>query len=221
MSTILIAGATKGIGYAMAAQSHARGDTVITFNRSPAPSLAAIGVTTHDGVDLTNIPAVEAVAKKLADGSIDRVIVNAGVMISDSFESFDIEALRLQYEINALAPVSLIRAIAPALSTGAKIALISTRVGSIGDNRAGNDFGYRMSKAALNMAGVNLAHALAPRGIRVFLLHPGYVRTALTGGQGLIDADQSASALLALIDRLGTRDTGTFWHAIEGVRLPW
>ncbi|MFX6040608.1 short-chain dehydrogenase, partial [Acinetobacter baumannii] len=83
----------------------------------------------------------------------------------------------------------------------------STRAASLGDNGRGGEYGYRLSKAALNMAGVNLAIALKQRGIVVFLLHPGFVRTDLTGGQGLVDADESAAGLLATIDRLGLSDS--------------
>jgi NAD(P)-dependent dehydrogenase (short-subunit alcohol dehydrogenase family) len=70
------------------------------------------------------------------------------------------------------------------------------------------------------MAGVNLAHDLKPSGVAVFLLHPGYVRTEMTGGHGNTDAETSAAQLVALLDRLTMADTGTFWHA-EGYTLPW
>ena len=81
-------------------------------------------------------------------------------------------------------------------------------------------YGDRMSKAAANMAGVNLAHELRHDRIAVFLLHPGYIRTAMTSGQGTKDAKTAAADLAALLDRLTLAETGTFWHA-EGREIPW
>jgi NAD(P)-dependent dehydrogenase (short-subunit alcohol dehydrogenase family) len=77
-----------------------------------------------------------------------------------------------------------------------------------------------MSKAALNMAGVSLAHDLAPRHVAVGIYHPGYVRTGMTGGSGNLDASESAALLLARIGELSLETTGGFWHA-SGERLPW
>jgi NAD(P)-dependent dehydrogenase (short-subunit alcohol dehydrogenase family) len=78
-----------------------------------------------------------------------------------------------------------------------------------------------MSKAALNMAGVSLAHDLKPRGIAVGLVHPGYVRTDMTGGNGLVDADEAAAGILARTAALSAETSGGFWHAISGEPLPW
>ena len=69
-----------------------------------------------------------------------------------------------------MAPLFLTRALAPQLRAGAKVALITSRMGSMGDNGSGRYYGYRMSKAALNAAGVSLAHDLKPRGIAVIML---------------------------------------------------
>ena len=93
-------------------------------------------------------------------------------------------------------------------------------MGSIGDNTSGGRYGYRMSKAALNMAGVSLAHDLKERGIAVAILHPGFVRTDMTSHQGLVDPPESAAGLLARIDELTIETSGTFWH-MNGEILPW
>ena len=219
--TTLITGASRGIGFAMAVQLAARGERVVALNRTASPELATRGVQVRDGIELTDVEGVAALAAGFVPGSLDRIIANAGLRIEDDFADFRLDDLRRQFEVNALAPLNLVRALAPALKDGGKVALISTRVGSLADNGRGGEFGYRMSKAALNMAGVNLAHALKPRGIGVFLLHPGFVRTDLTGGQGLIDAAESAAKLIAMTDDLTIAETGSFWHAIERTRLPW
>jgi NAD(P)-dependent dehydrogenase (short-subunit alcohol dehydrogenase family) len=128
--------------------------------------------------------------------------------------------MRAQYEVNTLGPLRVTKAFLPALRQGSKVAIVSSRVGSLADNGSGGNYGYRMSKTAVNMAGVNLAHDLKPAGVTVILLHPGYVRTGMTGFNGHIDPPQSAAGLISLIDDASLAETGTFWHA-EGYELPW
>ena len=152
---------------------------------------------------------------------IDRIIANAGVWEVDTFENFNTDAIRKQFEVNALAPLRLIKSVEVQLNADAKVLLISTRVASHQDNSNGNEYGYRMSKSALNMAGINLAHTLEERGIAVFMLHPGFVRTDLTKGEGLINTRVSADSIVSLSDELQLINTGSFWHAIEKKQLPW
>jgi NAD(P)-dependent dehydrogenase (short-subunit alcohol dehydrogenase family) len=125
-----------------------------------------------------------------------------------------------QFRVNALAPLLLTRALLHRMAPHAKVALVSSRMGSIGDNSSGGFYGYRMSKAALNAAGVSLAHDLKPRGIAVAILHPGAVRTGMTNGQGSIDPEASARGLLKRIDELQLESTGRFLH-VNGTVLPW
>ena len=112
------------------------------------------------------------------------------------------------------------RQLVPGLHQGAKIALMTSRMGSIGDNGSGGHYGYRMSKAALNAMGMSLARDLKSRGIAIAILHPGYVRTDMTDGAGNVEPADAARMLIARIDGLGLENTGTFWHA-NGERLPW
>jgi NAD(P)-dependent dehydrogenase (short-subunit alcohol dehydrogenase family) len=93
-------------------------------------------------------------------------------------------------------------------------------MGSIADNSSGGRYGYRMSKAAVNMAGVSLARDLATAGVAVAILHPGFVRTDMTGRQGMIDPAESAAGLIARIDDLTLESSGSFWHC-SGESLPW
>ena len=93
-------------------------------------------------------------------------------------------------------------------------------MGSIADNTSGGSYGYRMSKAAVNAAGVSLARDLEDSGIAVVLLHPGYVRTDMTGGSGQVEPAEAAAGLLARLDELDLAATGTFRHA-SGESLPW
>ncbi|PCI54766.1 MAG: hypothetical protein COB45_07730 [Gammaproteobacteria bacterium] len=120
------------------------------------------------------------IARKAHKNQIDRVIANAGIWDVDTFDNFNIESLKKQFEVNVLAPLRLTKAIENNLVSGSKIILVSTRVASHQDNSSGGEYGYRMSKSALNMVGINLAHTLLERKIGVFMLHPGFVRTDLT-----------------------------------------
>ncbi len=125
----------------------------------------------------------------------------------------------LQYEVNTLGPLRVTEALADNLGEGSKVAIVTSRVGSIDDNGSGGNWGYRASKTAVNMVGTNLMHELRPRGIAVALLHPGLVATDMTGNHGISPAD-SAAGLIDRIDELTLETSGGFWHA-EGYRLPW
>ena len=125
----------------------------------------------------------------------------------------------MQFRVNTLGPLRVTEALSSNLQGGAKIAIVSSRVGSIEDNGSGGNWGYRISKTAVNMAGTNLVHEMRPRGIAVALLHPGLVATDMTGGKG-ITPEESARGLIQRIDALNLSNTGGFWHA-EGYVLPW
>lgn len=220
MARIVVTGANRGIGLELARQLAERGDEVIAACRSASPELAALGVEVHEDVDVADDASVARFAESLGDRNLDCIINNAGILFRESLDELDFDGIRQQFEINTLGPLRLTKALLPRLGDGAKVAIVSSRVGSIADNSSGGNYGYRMSKTAVNMAGVNLALDLKPRGIAVVLLHPGYVRTGLTGGGGNIDPEESARGLIERIDALALETTGTFWHA-DGSPLPW
>ena len=159
----------------------------------------------------------------MAGVPLDLVIHNAGVLFDESLDALDEEAIaniRRQFEVNALAPLRLTARLAPQLVRGGKLALITSRMGSMADNTSGGYYGYRMSKAAMNAAGRSLAHDLAPRGVAVVMLHPGYVQTPMTDGRGDVDPATAARGLIARIDELTPASSGRFLHA-NGSELPW
>jgi NAD(P)-dependent dehydrogenase (short-subunit alcohol dehydrogenase family) len=220
MTTSLVTGANRGIGLELARQLKARGDQVIAVCRTSSPELAGLGVSVEDGIDVSTSAASTLLSQRMAERRIDVLIANAGILVPDSLEHLDFETLHKQFEVNALGSLRTVHALLPQLHEGAKIALITSRMGSIADNGSGNFYGYRMSKAALNAAGVSLARDLKARGIAVAILHPGYVRTDMTGKQGGIAPDEAAAQLIARIDALRLESSGTFWHA-NGEVLPW
>ncbi len=220
MATVLLTGANRGIGLELARQLVARGDTVIAAVRRPSDALKALGCRIEADIDVSD-DTLGHLADRLDDVRLDLVINNAGYLERDALEPLDLGAIRRQFEINTLGPLKVVAAVLPYLAEGARIAHITSRMGSVTDNTSGGYYGYRISKAALNMAAASMTQDLKPRGIAVGLVHPGFVRTEMTGGQGLIDAPDSAKGILARIDALTMENTGGFWHADTGEVLPW
>jgi NAD(P)-dependent dehydrogenase (short-subunit alcohol dehydrogenase family) len=220
MATVLITGANRGIGLALARRFAGRGDQVIAACRRSSPELAALKVRVEEGVDVTSDEAVAALARRLGGVPLDVLVLNAGILREDGLGSLSLDDVRSQLEVNAIAPLRVARAFAPSLGRGGKIAAITSRMGSIGDNGSGGYYGYRMSKAALNAMAMSLARDLGRAGVSVAVLHPGFVRTGMTGGEGNLDPDESARLLIERIDALTPETSGTFWHA-SGQVLPW
>lgn len=219
MATVLITGSDTGIGLELARQLAQRGDDVVATCIASSAALSALPVRVIEGVDVTSDAAVHQLGVTLAGLPLDMLINNAGVFAQETLDTLDFDGMRRHYEVNALGPLRVTAALRPNLRRGAKVAIVSSRVGSIGDNASGANYGYRASKAAVNMIGVNLAHDLRPAGVAVALLHPGAVATAMNGGVG-VPVAEAAEGLLARIDALTLAESGGFWHA-NGMRLPW
>ncbi len=219
MSTILITGCNRGIGLQLATQLHARGDTVIAVCRSPSDDLIGLGIRIIDGIDVSNGDSVAELQRELGDTTIDVLVNNAGILRGDSFGALDYDEMLQQFRVNTLGPLRVTEALRDNLGSGSKVAIVSSRVGSIDDNGSGGYYGYRASKTAVNQIGMNLMHEFKPHGIAVILLHPGMVATEMTNGQG-ISAETSASGLIQRLDDLTIETSGQFWHA-EGYLLPW
>jgi NAD(P)-dependent dehydrogenase (short-subunit alcohol dehydrogenase family) len=220
MKNALVTGANRGIGLELCRQLVARGVHVIAACRTATPALRDLGggVEIAEGVDVTDGAALAALAARVP--ALDLLICNAGILSAERLDALDFEAVRRQLEVNALGPLRTVHAFQGKLAPVAKVALITSRMGSIGDNGSGGYYGYRMSKAALNAAGVSLARDLRPRGVAVAILHPGFVRTEMTGNNGDTTAADAARGLLARIDGLTIQTSGAFWHA-NGQILPW
>lgn len=223
MATVLVTGANRGIGLALTRQYLARGDEVVAVCRQPGPDLAATGARVEAGVDVRDDASVATLAARLRDVRLDALLLNAGVLREDRLGGIDpagFDAMREQFEVNALGPLRVAQALLDRLAEGAKVGIVTSRMGSVADNDSGGYYGYRASKAAVNAIGKSLAVDLRPRGIAVFLLHPGYVATEMVGGGGDISPAESAAQLIERLDALTLEDSGTFWHA-NGTPLPW
>lgn len=220
MAQILITGTNQGIGLELAKQYVNRGDKVIAVCRTPSDELRQSGAEIVENVDVTDDASVDRLAQAVGDRKIDVLINNAGILTRETFDDLDFDRMRTQFEVNTLGPLRVTKALSDKLTDGGKVGIVTSRVGSMDDNGSGGNYGYRMSKAAANMVGVNLSHDFKPREIAVGLLHPGYVKTNMTGGGGATDAATAAAGLIERMDALSMATTGTFWHA-EGYELPW
>lgn len=219
MKTYAITGANRGIGLELTRALLSRGDAVIGICRHISPELEDSGARVATGVDVTHDEGVAALAKALTGTKIDVLVNNAGLLIPDGLDSFEHEALVRQMEVNAFGPLRVTRALLPLMDTHGKIAVVTSRMGSMGDNHSGGYYGYRMSKAAVNAAFVSLARDLSPRGIAVGIFHPGMVATEMTGGNGIPPAE-AAAGILQRLDALTLENAGKFFHQ-NGDPLPW
>ncbi|MET0283083.1 MAG: SDR family oxidoreductase [Polyangiales bacterium] len=221
MQTSVITGANRGIGLALAAQLKARGHHVLAACRKSSPELDALGAEVIPGADVATREGIATLRDAVGTRRVDLLINNAGIMRWDqSLETLDLDGMRAQFEVNALAPLRVTQALRGSLAEGAKVAMITSRMGSIADNGSGAGYGYRMSKAALNAGSVSLAIELKKHGIALAILHPGMVSTEMIGFQGQIEPDEAAKGLLARIDALTLETSGRFWHQ-NGEALPW
>jgi NAD(P)-dependent dehydrogenase (short-subunit alcohol dehydrogenase family) len=220
MPRVLITGAERGLGFALARAFTDGGWSVAALCRETTPGIEALAPEfLFDGIDVSNAAHVRRAAAEMGDAALDALINNAGIMVEDDIDGIDIAAVRRQFEVNALGPLNVVLAFRGRLKRGAKVVQITSLLGSIGDNESGGDYGYRMSKAAQNMLTANLAHDLGRDGIVAVAVHPGIVATDMTGGRGT-PAGEVAREVLAMMGALGPADAGRFLDR-HGEPLPW
>jgi len=216
----VITGANRGIGLSLTQLYLRKGWQVTAVCRTSSPALNNSGATVIEGVDVADPKAVSGLANTLADLAIDLLINNAGILRDEVLGHIDYSSIEAQFSVNALGPLRVIEALKGNLQQGAKVAMITSRMGSVADNTSGGRFGYRMSKAALNIAAVSLAHDLSDADVSVAIIHPGLVGTDMIGGFGDLTPDQAASNISQRIAELNLSNSGTFWHS-NGDVLPW
>lgn len=220
MQHVVITGANRGIGLELARHYQAEGWRVTGTCRKRSPELEEYADRVIEGIDVAHADSRVRLAAALQGQAIDLLINNAGILHDDILGSLDIESLRLQMEVNAFAPLLVCEALLSNLDSGSKIANITSRMGSIGDNDSGGRYGYRASKAAFNAFGRSLAIDLKGRGIAVAQLHPGFVKTRMVNFGGLLTTEESVAGLVERIENLNLENTGSFWHC-NGEELPW
>ena len=221
MSTYLITGANRGIGLELVRQLKNRGEDVIATCRSTSSELNSLSVRVETGIDISSGDSVIKLRENLNDTKVDVLIQNAGIAEFNALSNLDPQSILHQFNVNALSPLCFVQTMLSHLRKPAKIALISSRMGSIEDNSSGGSYGYRMSKVALCMAGKSLSVDLKTQDISVAILHPGLVSTRMTGfTSNGIQPKESVKGMIQRIDELTLDNTGTFWHS-NGEILPW
>lgn len=228
MKNVVITGANRGIGLELAKYYRQLDYTVIGICRESSEELDELADMVISDIDVRSSESIEMVAEVLASTlinsdsgqQIDILINNAGVFMNETLNALDFESIQTQMEINAYAPLRITQTFESMLWEGSKVAMITSRMGSISDNTSGAYYGYRASKAALNAFGKSLAMDLKPKGVAIALLHPGFVQTRMVGFNGDITPDIAAKGLAERIEELNLDTTGSFWHS-DGELLPW
>ena len=222
--TVLITGANRGLGLEFARQYKEAGWRVIGTARDPqeAQELAALGVRVLP-LDVASQQSVDELAAALGDEPIDLLINNAGIFPRvGKIEEIDFDDYNRTLTVNTVGPVRVTRALLPNLRRGELriIAGLSSNLGSIAENERGNFYGYRESKAALNMFTKTLAAELGPEGFTCIVLTPGWVQTDMGGPNANLTPAESIAGMKAVLDRLTPADNGTFW-SYNGSQVPW
>jgi len=222
--TVLITGANRGLGLELARQFAADGWQVIGTAREPgeAKDLAALRVRVLE-LDVTSAASVDRLARELAEQPIDLLINNAGIFPRvGTLEETDFDDVARTYAVNTIGPMRVTRALLPNLrrGEGKQIVSITSGLGSITNNDSGRFYGYRESKAGLNMFTRSLAAELAGEGFTCVVISPGWVRTDMGGPNATLSPEESIRGIRAVIARLTPDVTGTYW-SYDGEQVPW
>ncbi|MCG8436292.1 MAG: SDR family oxidoreductase, partial [Gammaproteobacteria bacterium] len=217
-STILITGANRGIGLNLATQFAEDGWRVLACCRRPdqADDLRALSerspaVELH-ALEVTDYARMQELAASLNDCAIDILLSNAGIYgpRNRGFGEVDAEAWREVLEVNTIAPLMLAQAFAASVASSRQklIAVVSSKMGSIGDNGSGGSYIYRSSKTAVNQVVKSMSIDLADRGISVITLHPGWVQTDMGGANAETSVEASGTGLKEILQSAGPAQNG-------------
>lgn len=222
--TVLITGANRGIGLELARQYTAAGWQVIGTARKPeqAAELRALNARVLQ-LDVTDQQSIDRMAEALGNQAVDLLINNAGILPHmRTIADVKFDDVTRTFAVNTLGPMRVSRALLPNLrsSDGKMVVNITSRLGSIANNSGGGFYGYRESKAALNMFTRSLANELRADGFICVVVHPGWVQTDMGGANATLTVEESAQGIRNVIENLSPEDSGTFWN-FDGAPLPW
>ena len=230
MATILVTGANRGLGIEFVEQYLNEGNEVIATYRNENSSMDLIEMGNERSnlkllqLDVSSNKSLNSFAENLGDSPIDIFINNAGVYgpRNSSFGNVDEENWIPAIKINAIAPILLTQLIIKNIRSGAykKLIYITSKMGSIDDNKGGGAYVYRSSKTALNAVVKSLSVDLENEDIVVALIHPGWVKTDMGGPNALIDKETSVRGMTEVISNLDISSTGNFYN-YDGSIIPW
>ena len=230
MATVLITGTNRGIGLEFVKQFLAREDTVLATCRDmgSATELRQLKNDTRKlhifELDVSSQKSMEDLTLQLAGHAIDIFINNAGVYgpRDSTFGKVSANEWAKVLQVNAKAPMILTQLLIDNLRDGSdkKLLYITSKMGSIDDNKGGGSYVYRSSKAALNALVKSISVDLRDSGFSVAVLHPGWVQTDMGGPNALIDVTTSVSKMIDVIDNLNFHNSGSFFNYDGGI-IPW
>ena len=228
----LITGSNRGIGLGLARAYISKGAHVIATCRTPENVKELESLRRSHGdrlkilqLDVTKKKQLVSLDEELGDRKIDILYLNAGVTGDRRAVPFgDLKSQEWSEVllVNSIAPILVAQKMIPRIRrSGSKtIAILTSQMGSIGNNTSGGSYIYRSSKAALNAGAKSMALDLKGIGVKVILLHPGWVQTDMGGTNAEITVEQSVAGMVTLIERLGIEESGSFFN-YRGEMLPW
>lgn len=222
--TVLITGANRGLGLEFAKQYAADGWRVVGTARDPedAAELEATGARVVQ-LDVADGDSIARMAEELKDTAVDLLINNAGIMSRDTEpDDLDLDRIALVLDVNTLGPMRVTEALMPNLRAGRgrTIVGITSGLGSIANNTSGGFYGYRESKAALNMYTRSLAANLDDEAFTCIVMSPGWVQTDMGGPDAILTPEQSIAGMRRVIAGLTPADSGGFFNW-DGEQLLW
>ena len=231
MKKILVTGANRGLGLGLVKKFLKNNEKVIctTRNISKSKELILCKEKYNDNLEICELDLLDKdspniLSNFLGDETIDLFINNAGVIghSAQHFKSVSLNHWLEVLKVNLIAPLLITQSIIKNIekSSERKIYFISSKVGSIEDNKSGGMYIYRSSKTALNQVVKSLSIDLKPLGISVISLHPGWVRTEMGGPNALISVEESVNGMVGVISKTSIINSGQFIN-YDGTRLPW
>ena len=228
MKTVLITGASRGIGLEFSRQYAMDGWRVLAFSRSPSPGLEKLSAQYPERVkmhalNVADHEEIDRLGKLLSEESIDLLINNAGIYPdSGGFGHTDYEKWMQAFNVNTMAPLRMAEAFVRQVASSSlkTVATLTSKMGSLSDNDSGGEYLYRTSKAAANMVVKSLSIDLKPSGITAVALHPGWVKTDMGGPSALISVEKSVSGMRQVLAKITIADSGKF-IAYDGMEIPW
>lgn len=226
MHTVLITGANRGLGLEMAKQYSADGWQVIACCREPEQADALRKLSKDIKIlklDVGDTCSIKDLIHHVGNQPIDILLNNAGVLPEDqAFGTIEAELLIDTFKINTVAPFILAEGLFKniAASNLKVIANMSSIMGSIDQNSSGGSYAYRSTKAALNAITKSMAIDLKPHGIKIVVLHPGWVQTDMGGPNATLTPADSVHSIRKLLAKLSPTDSGAFMR-YDGSKLTW
>lgn len=221
MATILITGASRGIGFEIARQYAADGDRVYATCRTPekadklnAAARGSGGRLTVHKMDVADGDSVKACAREIGDATIDVLINNAGVwggLETQVLENMDYDNWAYELSVMAMGPMRVVQAFLPNVlkSKNPKIVTVTSQTSAHSYKKIAG-YAYSSAKAACNRIMTIMANDLKDKGVAVYLMHPGWVQTDMAGPKADIPPHESATGVRKTIANATLADTGKF-----------